>query len=67
MPRTHREILVCTKFSTVPTTAVHVPLEVPVPTMDGSAQIARRGRIENARSSPFHKFAVGEPTETIAE
>jgi hypothetical protein len=21
------------------------------------AQIARRGRIENARSSPFHKFA----------
>jgi hypothetical protein len=32
-----------------------------------TAQIARRGRIENARSSPFHKFAVGEPTETIAE
>ena len=32
-----------------------------------TAQIPRRGRIENARSSPFQKIAVGEPTATIAE
>ena len=32
-----------------------------------TALIARRGRIENARSSTFHIFAIGEPTETIAE
>jgi hypothetical protein len=32
-----------------------------------AAQIARRGRCKNAHSSPFHIFAVGEPTETHAE